>query len=817
IYPPDVLYSLVESDSMAARYVLVEAMLAGANKFLEGRDKPRQLIRQEIKALSIPHFGKPRIDGIVLQNGKPLGDDAFHWLKDGQFVSAGDLINQFRHRHGYGERWVVERKTRINNSTALLGVDLFAGQKGARQASTELVTDTDRSQLEDYLSMIPADTYYVGRDGSPWEAPSHGRIEVLTADSVPHIETVILSPERQQEIFRDWSDLTRNRVVRNTTDARGRITYLVACTKAAVKGKELIHRNLTYEYDVDPLEVILGRPIYLNPELQIGERVGKNKRTGEPYYMFNYESIVAAIEGGELKARNFSRSRKNFHMKCVSPLHVTRRNHTMHVNLANGLVKCFSCGVGGFLDSNTVPEHFAQQIRTVREINRETQNTQEVVMSEEHLAFMEDLQKAFQKYFNGSRGEKYLRDRGLDPDEAFKFGAGYGDSRVTKDLMDGPNKWTIEQMVKYGLLGIREKEVLVRFKGQEQGKVPEDAGVIDVPAGKMDILSVLVEAGLAKDDDEAVKLIGNRAIEINGKTIEGNCTLIGSNCTLKCKSRYFKWNGRVTFPLVWGGRITSFYGRATWKFSSDEAKNKGAHRKAKIARELIEIAGKKRWTNSPQGAFNGEILQRKDLKYLVVTEGVADALSLMAMGIENVVAIIGTYNDVSIEELAASGIPVYVALDADIPGSMNAYKVYDKLKDAGLKEPVYNLTPRMFSSFAEHTRVRPKGGKEPRLVSEDDLILYRALRHLYLRKIEEIEDSGFPKDYNEMLQYDRSTSVEMTRQLFTGFGPEHQITPEMYSRIFEDSSVAHDVLVKHGYSEHIVANGSGVLYQSARE
>lgn len=813
IFPPDVLYRLVESDSTAARYVLVETMLAAANKFLEARDKPRKLIRQEIRALSIPHLGKPRIDGLVLQNGKPLGDDAFHWLKDSQFSSAGDLISQFRQRHGSGEQWPVERKTRIESPQALLGVDLLSGRNKIGHANGELITSKDVRQLEDYLSMVPADTYYVTREGSPWVASSRGIIEVLTADAKPYEEVVVLAPERQQEIFREWYDLTRNPMVRRATDARSRINYLVACTRAAVKGQEIKHRNLTIEYDVDPLEVIIGKPIYLNPELQIGERVGKNKKTGEPYYMFNYDDIAKAIEAGKIKARGFARGKKSFFMRCVNKDHVSRKNLTMHVHMVHG-VKCFSCGVKGFLDSNSIPKEFADQVRTVREINRETRNTNEIIMSEEHLAFMEDLQRAFQKYFKGSRGEQYLRDRGIDPDEAFRLGAGYGDARVIKDMANSPNKWTIEQMAKYGLLGIREDDVFVRFGGQEETRVSEDTRVIDAPAGKMDILSVLVEAGLARDDDDAIKLISKRAIEINGKTVEGNCVLIGRNLTLRKKSRYFKWNGRVTFPLIWGGRITSFYGRATWKFHDDAAKNKGAHRKAKIEREQIEVGGKMRWTNPPQGAFNAEVLQKKNLKYVVITEGVADALSLMAMGIENVVAIIGTYNDVSIEEIAAIGVPVYVALDADIPGSLNAYKVYDKLKQAGLKQPIYNFTHTMFANFAEHTRVRFRGGKEPRLVTQEDLILYRNLRHLYLREIEKIEDSGFPKDFNEMWLYDKVTALEVVRELFPLFTPEHQITDEMYARIFEDSKVAHDVLVKHGYSEHIVANGNGLVYKA---
>lgn len=823
IVPPDVMFRLLRDNSIDSQFLMVDTIMAISHKYLATRDGGRQLVREELAPIITTELSGGRVDTVKVAalNSRRPADQAIEWAKHTQFDVTGRLVHQAGQRYGSPNWSIWERKTKFSSPKNVLNGEAYVSPL-SRISREHLESQTDRQgnakltafdQLEDYLTKTRGGIWIVdGGKGEKWQGELRGTIEWLTADGI-HVDEVVLNAEDQERVFsmnmakvrekkNAWKAQTQDDSVVLLRHIRSLITGKESRKRRSVRktldkvleGNLLKRRSNSDELSTlfeDQIEVdarlrseeeLHASVSYLNPELKFGVLVGRGKQSRDPVFKVKFPELAEKLEDGTFESWEYDEGVTKFFMGCPNPKHHWEEHHTFHVNLEECFGHCFSCKTTILIDEKSLPEYVQPVAKANREISQQTRSEKEVVLTEEHIRFMKDAQSMFQKYFDKNpRAAEYLAGRSIDPEFAKKKGAGFGDARMCKDLLD--MGWDIKHLVKYGIVGIRHSDVFIRFNKDESAKLSKKTPVLDMDRGdqRMDIAALVVKAGFAENQDQAVKLILNGAIEINGKKVDGNCSVVGNNFVLRRKSRYFKWNGRVTFPLVWRGMITSFYGRAIWNFHDEKAKNKGAHRKAKILKEQVEVAGKLRWTNSPQGAFNAGILS-KPLDYLIVTEGTGDALSLMLMGFENVIGIIGTANKISLEEIAERGTKVYIALDADIPGTINTYRAFKSLHEAGLKQPIFNFSREAFLEFYFGS-IRRENSAEPPLVSLQDLRRYREEGADFLK---ERNLKLATKDYNEMKQQDEEIATRLLKQVFeSSLSP---ISMQEYNQVFGASN-----------------------------
>lgn len=141
---------------------------------------------------------------------------------------------------------------------------------------------------------------------------------------------------------------------------------------------------------------------------------------------------------------------------------------------------------------------------------------------------------------------------------------------------------------------------------------------------------------------------------------------------------------RLTFPLALGGKLSNFYGRATWP-----CQRKDTHRKLSVERTKI-----------PHGAFNMVALEEA-AREVIVAEGVMDALSLIQSGHKPTLAVIGGNNVLLMELCAHSGKDVAIALDNDATGQKNTLREIDRLKRVGFAGRVRNFTYDFLQDHSE--------------------------------------------------------------------------------------------------------------------
>ncbi|MBI2448458.1 toprim domain-containing protein [Candidatus Microgenomates bacterium] len=144
--------------------------------------------------------------------------------------------------------------------------------------------------------------------------------------------------------------------------------------------------------------------------------------------------------------------------------------------------------------------------------------------------------------------------------------------------------------------------------------------------------------------------------------------------------------GRMTVPLSINGQTTAnFYGRDIATRSKDFA-----HRKLS-----------NRATNVAAGVFNISAFFRQSFDELILTEGIFDALSLIAIGHDNVMAATGLDERSQLwlpELLARSGKrAIHIALDTDKPGREAAQKSAQRLRDLGFKGEITDFTHSFFT------------------------------------------------------------------------------------------------------------------------
>jgi hypothetical protein len=234
---------------------------------------------------------------------------------------------------------------------------------------------------------------------------------------------------------------------------------------------------------------------------------------------------------------------------------------------------------------------------------------------------MRTAQEILHSRFKGTRGSEYMaKERHLDPDLAYKLGAGFGTDSLIHGLLDAG--FTLDDLIYYGFLLVYSQ--------------------VDISKG---IVPLLKKRGLS------LKKIRRDT----GRKTEDRETVWGYPISILRR--------RVTFPRASNGIINNFYGRATWN-----ASKQSRHRKLPT-----------KYTEVLQGGFNMDVLYSNSPEVSLV-EGVMDALSqieLAARGVENTskatLAVVGTDNAVVLEEIARSKKNIAIALDNDEGGWLKTY------------------------------------------------------------------------------------------------------------------------------------------------
>ena len=857
LVPSPIVQRVFGDGSAKFQPLMVDTAMIMAQSFLHTRTKGQEFVREELQSIVMKKGSGGKIDALYVDTigGRKPRPEEIEWAKRTGFRMSGEVVHQASQSFGRVEWGLRERKNRFSPDMLRMAHALNIAESniheqngnGKHKNGNNGNGNNGVEQLVGYLPRSRAALWYAaGGIGPKWDEPVHGVLQTLRADAPPDEQTFILDRDQQREGFAAWTQTLQDPVNRRRamteSDARYILHFLRNCInrqerKQPKRKREALDPNLdaalmrigkggSGEGDGnDEIEQSLEQEkVYLNPELGLGVFKGTSRK-GQPIYEINYADLIKAIERYEVACKQ-DHTADAFFIGCINPKHQWSEHHTMHVNVAMGLVKCFSleCGETMFLDQKTLPKEHRERVRSYREVERGTKSTREVLVTNEHMSFMRHAQEAFQAAFwnaygegKGSGASWYLEnERGLDPKLAYENGAGFGDQNiVTKYLLE--KGWSIDKMIKYGIWGVRFDDVWIRTGGPEDGlKIPKEAGVFKPKEGQRTVLQVLIDSGLVEKKstpertiEHAKRRIELGAIEFRKGTVRPDGVVdwttqrvtspdqvITEPGILRAKEKYFKWNGRITCPLKWQGMVTNFYGRATWKFKSEELKAKGAHRKgAKVKREEVEVNGVKRWTNPPQGGWNAEILQQKPTEIWIV-EGWMDGLTIKTLGKDNVIAVIGTDNEITIEEIAALNIPIYMALDAEIPGGIGTLKVFKRFRDAGHTAPIYNVTKRVYPEFWNRSK-RKHPGAAP-MITLDDLREYQQADSARKKEIINIRrKSKYAKDHNDAWKEDR----ELAQELIGGYQPSTEDVMNM-----EDYHYVFGTKVRPG--------GNGLVYQS---
>lgn len=341
----------------------------------------------------------------------------------------------------------------------------------------------------------------------------------------------------------------------------------------------------------------------------------------KPILLLDVERLFASEEW-----QNGEIPTKNFRLpvggfiSCLNPNH-RDSDPSFYLRLLEGKGLCYGCGMRVWLSGEFL--HNGRVVSVQRSSGQRLRESKKRPLTEEHYAIMASAQKILIDSLAGSRGEQYLQERGIKLSLAREYGVGFvTDGLIVRLLEQG---YSLEQLEQYGFIG-------------SSVNMPQDSHLVQAIVKKFGC-SWLGQLQCEKED-------------ASGKMRQGWI--------------YNFLGGMLSFPLsvVGGGRISNFYARRP--YCEDKAKK---HRKLK--------------TGAAQGGFNIEALWQEG-EVIVATEGVFDLLTLVALGVTNIVAIVGLDNPEVLRAIEASGKTVGVAFDNDAPGEEKTEELLSKLREKGV-------------------------------------------------------------------------------------------------------------------------------------
>lgn len=512
-----------------------------------------------------------------------------------------------------------------------------------------------REQVEQYLTLaaLSANLNLRLDRARWWEVPGcelRGEITYFFPQSFPITHSVLVREDEPERIFIEkiasqWSDAERRAILRQYNATMGRYSLHV------LEGSPRFQPRRSDRW-VQPGLITGGEPTRVKSLVEkyregMRQYLGKLRLIEVTYdqqrrvrYQLHINRLLDAIEEGEVETSKIFSEVRGGHIIC--PVH-EERTPSFHVSFTRGMFKCFGCGIMGTFAAGSVPHDIEVSIKPFAVAHRENRATRKVVMPDELRRIMGTAALSLERALPGSDGERYLiSERGLDPYFARSFGVGYGTLSLIDDLLDAG--FTYENLIAYGFVGTSPR---VSTHGY--------------------LVRHLLHRGMTLK-----QLVRQEVVKEHGARREVP------------SYPYSVLNRRVTFPLVLGGIINSFYGRI---IDPDALSPKHLrHRKLKI--EAVYM---------PHGAFNMAAVH-VGASLLVLTEGAIDGLTFVeAAQHPETIALIGVDNDAILEEVAGFGGDIATALDLDPvshTGEKQTPKLMAKLRRKGFQGRLFNWTQR---------------------------------------------------------------------------------------------------------------------------
>ena len=409
-----------------------------------------------------------RIDALEVRliNGKPP-DARQKWqmamMTQQKFSSVGHLLFSLRERFGEITPVIIDWKFAVGDGTFQQIISPSDIKDGPLRMHAW--------QIYRYLTMASLDYHLLCKERgieNHWPQDNQfitGEIVYFLPIILPVTHEIILNPEEQDIFFTNevaikWTPAKRRSAVRYCSK------QIAGNLLALLKGETQNHNNHSYRTAKNPQlalwpkakketserysakYMIEKRRMFID-EYQIIEVVGKYSERGEPKYELHLDRLLAAVKERKVSLGFFSLPRGGF-VSCIMPDHKNERTPSFHISIDQGLFKCFGCGIGGVIAPTSIPADLALPIQSPQWARRSFDKTIKAVMPDEkHIRIMTLAQEFLQKAFRQSPAETYLiKERRLDPELAFRLGAGFGNNALIEGLLDAG--FTLADLVFYG-------------------------------------------------------------------------------------------------------------------------------------------------------------------------------------------------------------------------------------------------------------------------------------------------------------------------------------------------------------------------------
>lgn len=425
------ILNLSMSDDPFSRYLTTLTVQTWARTWLNFDQFSPRVILPELGLLSSKiGFLGGRIDGleVVRISGREPTDSQRQAIRKIYFAirqkTVENLLTELFSRFGKDLEFnIVERKFAVGDGVNFPIISLN-DVDSAPFAPHE-------QQLKSYLILFALERYFLLGSPKIWQESMAGQINYYLPLENPVSHKVFMDASGQEACFKEI-------IVRNwhkgklVSDLRGITNIVFRHLKKLGKLRKKRKSQLILPIEVAPndrqssiVEIVESYQEFLDPKTKVFEMVrGKDD---QQIILINAERLSAALVSHSIRSTYFHYPKGGL-ISC--PFHEDK-TPSLFVYLENGHYHCFSCGRhGGVYGSlwNGKPLIFTET-KLPRKIK-------DIVVPPEHSKLMERAQHYLQKAFRGSPAEKYLREqRGLNPEIAFAYGAGYGDGKLISHLL----------------------------------------------------------------------------------------------------------------------------------------------------------------------------------------------------------------------------------------------------------------------------------------------------------------------------------------------------------------------------------------------
>lgn len=635
----------LKSDQAFSQYLKYLTLMSLAS-LIPWSKKHRFHLFREIPALTNhARVNGGRIDAIEVLNinGHPpdkTEEELLKKMSDNSYSSVGHLVSALRRVFG---RYL---EFRITDWKFMLGDGVEQGRI-IQPAEVKTPPDKHIRQVQSYVALANLDCYLRHEDNQqPWTGHlyfSKVRVVYILPTSLPVVHEFEVSSKQQQKIFQE-EIVTKLHFAKKYAILRNYNNTLIGHIVGMLDSKEKQTKPPNGFRKKNPLfpereaqsrlQITIKKYRRFADERKIIEITKRNK-DGNDMLLLHLDKlgeILNSPESGGIKSsQNFNLETGGF----ISCLVHTERTPSMRLNIQEKFFKCFGCGIFGPITSlEQVLPLGHQSFRTVNiYFGSKVKKISQIIIPDEHHRIMQTAQRFLNDQFKISSSRSYVIHRGIAPELACHYGAGYGNAVFIKSLLEN---YSLDELIFYGFAMISDK-------------VPTNRGLCP--------------------------LLANMGMSIDQMKRE---TTTGLSKLSKVGLPYSVLEGRLTFPLIFENRYTNFYGRAAW----DNCPSRSKHRKLSTSQ-----------TKVLHGIFNPQPLD-SDTPEVIVTEGVFDCLSLIQMGWPNTTAIIGVHNRLHLEAIAHAKKNLAIALDYDQnqTGQTNTAKIMDYLQQIKHEGATSNFT-----------------------------------------------------------------------------------------------------------------------------